>query len=113
MADTLSALRSLMSSHSPPLHALVVPSEDYHQVNLINYQLSLSFQFLILSSNLILILFIYAIIIVVICRVNMYLHVTSVVHLFLDSLEVLVSFNSIQSIKFTMPFVFLFYHIIY
>lgn len=31
MADTLSALRSLMSSHSPPLHALVVPSEDYHQ----------------------------------------------------------------------------------
>jgi len=33
MADTLSALRSLMYSHSPPLHALVVPSEDYHQVN--------------------------------------------------------------------------------
>ncbi|XP_004512011.1 aminopeptidase P1 [Cicer arietinum] len=31
MADTLSALRSLMASHSPPLHALVVPSEDYHQ----------------------------------------------------------------------------------
>ncbi|PWA81019.1 aminopeptidase P1 [Artemisia annua] len=31
MADTLSALRSLMSSHSPPLDALVVPSEDYHQ----------------------------------------------------------------------------------
>ncbi|MED6197168.1 actin patch protein [Stylosanthes scabra] len=31
MEDTLSALRSLMSSHSPPLHALVVPSEDYHQ----------------------------------------------------------------------------------
>ncbi|XP_057959213.1 aminopeptidase P1 [Malania oleifera] len=31
MADTLVALRSLMASHSPPLHALVVPSEDYHQ----------------------------------------------------------------------------------
>lgn len=30
-ADTLAALRSLMASHSPPLHALVVPSEDYHQ----------------------------------------------------------------------------------
>lgn len=63
MADTLSALRSLMSSHSPPLHALVVPSEDYHQVNLINlvnlllnHQFSLSFQLLILSSNLIFIL---------------------------------------------------------
>ncbi|XP_058228581.1 aminopeptidase P1 [Rhododendron vialii] len=31
MADTLAALRSLMASHSPPLDALVVPSEDYHQ----------------------------------------------------------------------------------
>ncbi|KAK7252894.1 hypothetical protein RIF29_37154 [Crotalaria pallida] len=31
MADTLSALRSLMASHSPPLDALLVPSEDYHQ----------------------------------------------------------------------------------
>ncbi|KAH9619266.1 hypothetical protein KSS87_008030 [Heliosperma pusillum] len=31
MADKLSTLRSLMASHSPPLHALVVPSEDYHQ----------------------------------------------------------------------------------
>ncbi|KAM7262725.1 hypothetical protein ACFE04_000408 [Oxalis oulophora] len=35
MADSmmmlLSGLRSLMSSHSPPLDALVVPSEDYHQ----------------------------------------------------------------------------------
>ncbi|KAK7406647.1 hypothetical protein VNO78_08276 [Psophocarpus tetragonolobus] len=31
MEDTLSALRSLMLSHSPPLDALVVPSEDYHQ----------------------------------------------------------------------------------
>ncbi|KAH9663277.1 Aminopeptidase P1 [Citrus sinensis] len=31
MAEILSALRSLMSSHDPPLHALVVPSEDYHQ----------------------------------------------------------------------------------
>ncbi|XP_022978435.1 probable Xaa-Pro aminopeptidase P isoform X1 [Cucurbita maxima] len=31
MADTLSALRLLMASHNPPLDALVVPSEDYHQ----------------------------------------------------------------------------------
>ncbi|QCD90997.1 aminopeptidase P1 [Vigna unguiculata] len=31
MADTLSGLRSLMATHSPPLDALVVPSEDYHQ----------------------------------------------------------------------------------
>lgn len=31
---TLAALRSLMVSHSPPLDALVVPSEDYHQVSL-------------------------------------------------------------------------------
>ncbi|KAJ4714467.1 putative Xaa-pro aminopeptidase [Melia azedarach] len=31
MAEILAALRSLMSSHDPPLHALVVPSEDYHQ----------------------------------------------------------------------------------
>ncbi|KAD3640785.1 hypothetical protein E3N88_30008 [Mikania micrantha] len=31
MADTLTALRSLMTSHTPPLDALVVPSEDYHQ----------------------------------------------------------------------------------
>ncbi|KAA3479646.1 putative Xaa-Pro aminopeptidase P isoform X4 [Gossypium australe] len=31
MAEILSALRSLMASHSPPLHALTVPSEDYHQ----------------------------------------------------------------------------------
>ncbi|CAM8918820.1 unnamed protein product [Rhodiola kirilowii] len=31
MADVLASLRSLMSSHSPPLDALVVPSEDYHQ----------------------------------------------------------------------------------
>uniref|UniRef100_A0A0R0LCY5 Creatinase N-terminal domain-containing protein n=1 Tax=Glycine max TaxID=3847 RepID=A0A0R0LCY5_SOYBN len=30
MEDTVSALRSLMVSHSPPLDALVVPSEDYH-----------------------------------------------------------------------------------
>ncbi|GAB2230715.1 hypothetical protein Droror1_Dr00014999 [Drosera rotundifolia] len=29
----LSPLRSLMASHSPPLHALVIPSEDYHQSN--------------------------------------------------------------------------------
>ncbi|GAB4848881.1 actin patch protein [Ancistrocladus abbreviatus] len=31
MADILSALRSIMASQSPPLDALVVPSEDYHQ----------------------------------------------------------------------------------
>ncbi|KAJ7944332.1 putative Xaa-pro aminopeptidase [Quillaja saponaria] len=31
MEDKLFALRSLMASHSPPLDALVVPSEDYHQ----------------------------------------------------------------------------------
>ncbi|KAL9241759.1 hypothetical protein vseg_015828 [Gypsophila vaccaria] len=31
MADKLTSLRSLMTSHTPPLHALVVPSEDYHQ----------------------------------------------------------------------------------
>nr|XP_010943162.1 aminopeptidase P1 isoform X1 [Elaeis guineensis] len=31
MEDPLDALRSLMASHSPPLHALVVPSEDNHQ----------------------------------------------------------------------------------
>nr|GMD49949.1 probable Xaa-Pro aminopeptidase P [Ipomoea batatas]GMD55440.1 probable Xaa-Pro aminopeptidase P [Ipomoea batatas] len=29
--ETLAALRSLMASHSPPLDALVVPSQDYHQ----------------------------------------------------------------------------------
>ncbi|GAB2232077.1 hypothetical protein Droror1_Dr00011099 [Drosera rotundifolia] len=29
--DTLSPLRSLMASHSPPLDALMIPSEDYHQ----------------------------------------------------------------------------------
>lgn len=28
----LDAIRSLMAAHSPPLHALVVPSEDAHQV---------------------------------------------------------------------------------
>lgn len=32
MADPLDALRALMASHSPPLDALVVPSEDNHQV---------------------------------------------------------------------------------
>lgn len=31
MADPLDALRALMEAHSPPLHALVVPSEDAHQ----------------------------------------------------------------------------------
>ncbi|XP_060675011.1 aminopeptidase P1 isoform X1 [Ziziphus jujuba] len=31
MGDTLAELRALMASHSPPLDALVVPSEDYHQ----------------------------------------------------------------------------------
>ncbi|KAI3451736.1 hypothetical protein Pfo_008401 [Paulownia fortunei] len=29
--ETLTALRSLMATHLPPLDALVVPSEDYHQ----------------------------------------------------------------------------------
>ncbi|EYU44663.1 hypothetical protein MIMGU_mgv1a002786mg [Erythranthe guttata] len=29
--ETLASLRSLMASHCPPLDALVVPSEDYHQ----------------------------------------------------------------------------------
>jgi hypothetical protein len=28
----LDELRALMAAHSPPLHALVVPSEDAHQV---------------------------------------------------------------------------------
>lgn len=32
MSDPLDALRALMASHSPPLDALVVPSEDNHQV---------------------------------------------------------------------------------
>ncbi|KAF9591681.1 hypothetical protein IFM89_005553 [Coptis chinensis] len=31
MGDPLDALRPLMASHNPPLHALIVPSEDYHQ----------------------------------------------------------------------------------
>lgn len=31
MSEILASLRSLMASHSPPLDALVVPSEDYHQ----------------------------------------------------------------------------------
>ncbi|MBA0688343.1 hypothetical protein Goari_006141, partial [Gossypium aridum] len=31
MADILASLRSLMASQSPPLDALLVPSEDYHQ----------------------------------------------------------------------------------
>ncbi|XP_074576589.1 aminopeptidase P1 isoform X1 [Curcuma longa] len=31
MSDPLDALRALMASHSPPLDALVVPSEDNHQ----------------------------------------------------------------------------------
>lgn len=29
----LDELRALMAAHSPPLHALVVPSEDAHQVS--------------------------------------------------------------------------------
>ena len=37
MADILAALRSLMASHSPPLDALAVPSEDYHQVNSLSF----------------------------------------------------------------------------
>ena len=43
MADKLSALRSLMASHSPPLHALIVPSEDYHQVLALSLLTSLFF----------------------------------------------------------------------
>lgn len=39
---TLAALRSLMASHSPPLDALVVPSEDYHQVSLSRHSMNLS-----------------------------------------------------------------------
>ncbi|PIA55641.1 hypothetical protein AQUCO_00700153v1 [Aquilegia coerulea] len=31
MGDPLDALRPLMASHNPPLYALIVPSEDYHQ----------------------------------------------------------------------------------
>ncbi|KAI3978771.1 hypothetical protein MKX01_015946 [Papaver californicum] len=31
MGDPLDELRSLMASHNPPIHALIVPSEDYHQ----------------------------------------------------------------------------------
>ncbi|GLU13693.1 hypothetical protein SLE2022_303090 [Rubroshorea leprosula] len=31
MAEVLAALRSLMAAHFPPLDALIVPSEDYHQ----------------------------------------------------------------------------------
>ncbi|KAI3962054.1 hypothetical protein MKW92_005747 [Papaver armeniacum] len=31
MGDPLDGLRSLMASHNPPLHAMIVPSEDYHQ----------------------------------------------------------------------------------
>lgn len=31
MVDTLDARRALMDAHSPPLHALIVPSEDSHQ----------------------------------------------------------------------------------
>ena len=30
--EHLDAIRALMAAHSPPLHALVVPSEDAHQV---------------------------------------------------------------------------------
>lgn len=35
--NALELLRPLMESHSPPLHALVVPSEDYHQVSCISF----------------------------------------------------------------------------
>ncbi|KAJ1697514.1 hypothetical protein LUZ63_006026 [Rhynchospora breviuscula] len=31
MADPLDSLRSLMAAHSPPLHAIIVPSQDNHQ----------------------------------------------------------------------------------
>ena len=52
MADTLSTLISLMASHSPPLDALVVLSEDYHQVplSLFLFQIFTSKHFA--SSNL-------------------------------------------------------------
>lgn len=36
MGDPLDGLRSLMASHNPPLHAMIVPSEDYHQVNFLS-----------------------------------------------------------------------------
>lgn len=53
MGDTLVDLRALMASHSPPLDALVVPSEDYHQVHNLSFLIS-EFLFLFLHSNLIL-----------------------------------------------------------
>ena len=37
--DPLDPLRSLMHSSSPSLHALIVPSEDYHQVETFHYSL--------------------------------------------------------------------------
>jgi hypothetical protein len=39
-------LGSLMASHSPPLDALVVPSEDYHQVLLLFSLSVINFYFL-------------------------------------------------------------------
>jgi hypothetical protein len=33
--EPLDALRALMDAHLPPLHAVVVPSEDAHQVRLL------------------------------------------------------------------------------
>lgn len=81
MADTLAALRSLMSSHSPSLHALIIPSEDYHQVP------SLFLQFFVISSNLP-----FNCVIGWYDRANMYRHGTKDAHLFLDSPEVLVCF---------------------
>lgn len=50
--DTLAGLRSLMASHSPPLDALVVPSEDYHQV-LVFLFLCIHLDFLLLIVHLI------------------------------------------------------------
>lgn len=41
-----------MASHSPPLDALVVPSEDYHQVRLLITRSRFFLLFLILSSNM-------------------------------------------------------------
>jgi hypothetical protein len=42
----MGALGSLMASHSPPLDALVVPSEDYHQVLLLFSLSVINFYFL-------------------------------------------------------------------
>lgn len=112
MTNTLVALRSLMSSHSPPLDALVVPSEDYHQVIL-----SLYFSFILKCGwlylfdcwirtmlSLALSSFLWSFTDArdgwIGCRASMYLQETRGASSFLDSPEVLVSSFS--------PFVVLF-----